>query len=106
MPGPRDCPARAASHVTSQWTQCMNGLDEIGSAREGVQYGHLIGPQALGNIILLPTQRRELEPGERIFEVTPDPLNGVQLGTIGRQDYQTHVFRRGEPRGCMRPTVI
>jgi hypothetical protein len=77
MPGPRDRPARAASHMTSQWTQCMNGLDEIGIAREGLQYGHLIGPQGLGHTILLPIQMRELELGERIFEVTPDPLNRV-----------------------------
>ena len=84
----------------------MNGLDEIGIAREGLQYGHPIGPQELGSIILLPIQMRELEPGERIFEVTPDPLNRVQLGTIGRQEYQVHVFRQGEPLGCMRPAVI
>jgi hypothetical protein len=63
--------------MTSQWTQCMNGLDEIGIAREGLQFGHLIGPQELGNTILLPIQIRELELGERIFEVTPDPLNRV-----------------------------
>jgi hypothetical protein len=55
----------------------MNGLDEIGIAREGLQYGHLIGPQGLGHTILLPIQMRELELGERIFEVTPDPLNRV-----------------------------
>jgi hypothetical protein len=55
----------------------MNGLDEIGIAREGLQYGHLIGPQELGNTILLPIQIRELEVGEHIFEVTPDPLNRV-----------------------------
>jgi hypothetical protein len=63
--------------MTSRGTQCMNGLGEIGIAREGLQFGHLIGPQELGNTILLPIQIRELELGERIFEVTPDPLNRV-----------------------------
>jgi hypothetical protein len=47
--------------MTSQWAQCMNGLDEIGIAREGLQYGLLIGPQELGNTILLIIQMRKLE---------------------------------------------
>jgi hypothetical protein len=55
----------------------MNGLDERGIAREGLPYGHLIGPQELGKTILLPIPMRELELGERIFEVTPDPLHRV-----------------------------
>jgi hypothetical protein len=55
---------------------------------------------------LLPIQMRELEPDERIFEATPDPLNRVQLGTRGRQEYQAYVFRQGEPLGCRRPAVI
>jgi hypothetical protein len=32
----------------------MNGLGEIGIAREGLQFGPFIGPQELGNTILLP----------------------------------------------------
>jgi hypothetical protein len=92
--------------MTSPWTQCINGLDEIGIAREGLQYGHLIGPQEPGNTILLPIQMRELELGKRIFEVTPDLLNRGQLGTIGWQEYQAHVFRQSEALGCRRAAVI
>jgi hypothetical protein len=47
-----------------------------------------------------------LEPRERVFEVAPDPLNGVQLGTIGRQEDQAHVGREGEPLGCMRAAIV
>lgn len=49
---------------------------------------------------------RELELGERIFEVTPDPPIRGQLGIIGRQEYQAHVFRLSEPLRCSRPAVI
>jgi hypothetical protein len=31
----------------------MNGLDEIGIAREGLQRSRLIGPEELGHIVLL-----------------------------------------------------
>jgi hypothetical protein len=84
----------------------MNGLDEIGVGRESVQRRRLIGPEEHRHIVLLPLKGREVEPGERIFEVTPDPLNGVQLRTIGRQEHEAHVGREGEPLGGMGPAVI
>jgi hypothetical protein len=49
----------------------MNGLDEIGIAGERLQHSVLVGPEKLGHIRLLPSQVREVEPGQRILEVPP-----------------------------------
>ena len=84
----------------------MNGLDERGIAREGLQRGRLIPPEEHRDIVLLHVQRGKVEPRQRVFEVAPDPLNRVQLRTIGRQEHQAHVFRQGQPLGGMRPTVV
>jgi hypothetical protein len=59
----------------------MNGVDEIGIARESLQGGCLVPSEELGDVVLLRIQIGELEPRQRIFEVAPDSLNGVQLGT-------------------------
>jgi hypothetical protein len=64
----------------------MNGLDERGVARQGLQCGRLISPEEHGEVVLLHVQRGELEPGQGVFAVTPDPLNRVQLGTVGGQN--------------------
>jgi hypothetical protein len=84
----------------------MNGLDEIRVAGEGLQRGRLVLPEKMGDIVLLHLQRGKLEPRERVFEVSPDPLYWVQLWTIGWQEYEAHVGREGEPLGGMGPAVI
>jgi hypothetical protein len=55
---------------------------------------------------LLCIESRKLEPRERVFEVAPDPFDGVELWTLGRQEHETHVFREGQTLGGMRPTVV
>ena len=64
----------------------MDRLDEIGVAREGLQRSGLIPPEERRNIVLLHVQRGELEPCESVFEVAPDPFDGVQLGAVRRQE--------------------
>jgi hypothetical protein len=92
--------------MTSLCTQCMNRLNQVGVAREGLQRRRFIGPEERGYIVLLGLQRREVKPGERVFEVSPDPLNRVQLRTIGRQEHEAHVGREGEPLGGVGPAVV
>src|SRR5919108_6428273 len=84
----------------------MNSLDEIGITRERSQRRVLVGPEKLGYIILLPLQVREVEPGHRILEVPPNPFNGVELWTIGRQEHQAHICREAKSLGSMGPAVI
>lgn len=62
----------------------LEGLNQVGIAREGLPRRRLIGPEERGDIVLLGVQSREVEPGKRVFEVPPDPLERVQLRTIGR----------------------
>jgi hypothetical protein len=61
----------------------MNGFDEIGIARESLQGDRLIPPEESGDVVLLHIPIGELEPRQRVFEAAPDPLNRVQLGTVG-----------------------
>ena len=84
----------------------MNGLDEISIARECLPRSFLVGPEKLGHMILLPIQRHEVEPGQRILEVPPDSLNGVELWTIRRQEHQAHVRGEDQALGSMCPAII
>jgi hypothetical protein len=92
--------------MTSLCTQCMNSLDEIGITRERVQRRFLVGPEQLGDIILLPLQVREVQPSQRILEVPPHPFNGVELGTLGGHEHQAHVRGEDQALGGMGPAVI
>jgi hypothetical protein len=84
----------------------MDGLDEIGVAREGLQRGGLILTEERRDRVLLHVQIEEVEPRECVFEVSPDALNRVQLGTVGRQEDQAHVGWEREPMGGMRATIV
>jgi hypothetical protein len=84
----------------------MNGLNQVGVVREGVQRRRLVGPQEHGHIVLVCIPRWEMEPRERVFEVAPDAFNGVQLGTVRGQEHQADVCREDEPLGGMRATVV
>jgi hypothetical protein len=84
----------------------MDGLDEICVTGEGSQRGCRIGPEKMGNVVLLPIQSGKLEPRQRVFEVSPDPLNRVQLWAIGRQEHEAHVGQEDEPRGRVGPAVV
>ena len=71
-----------------------------------MQRRRLLSPAECGPGVLLCLQRRTLEPRERVLEVAPDPFEGVELGTIGRQAHETHVVWEGQALGGMRPTVV
>jgi hypothetical protein len=57
-------------------------------------------------MVVLPSQSRELEPGQGAFEIPPDPFNGAQLRAVGGQAHQAHVLRAGEPLSRMGPPVV
>jgi hypothetical protein len=84
----------------------MNGVDEIGIARESLQGGCLVPSEELGDVVLLRIQIGELEPRQRIFEVAPDSLNGVQLRTVGGQEHETYVRGEHEPLSRMRTAIV
>jgi hypothetical protein len=92
--------------MNSLWTEGINSVHERGIPGEGLQRGGLIALQERGHIVLLHVQVGKLEPGERVFAISPDPLNGVQLRTIGRQEDEAHVGREGELSGGMRAAVV
>ena len=46
------------------------------------------------------------EPGQRILEVTPEPLNRVEFWAIRRQEHEAYIRREGELLGGMRPPII
>jgi hypothetical protein len=92
--------------MSSLWTSCMNGLDERGITREGLQRGRLLSSQTRGDVVLWRLQRRALEPCHRVVESAPDVLARVELGAGGREEDQAHVFRHGESLGRMRPAVV
>jgi hypothetical protein len=77
----------------------MNRLDEVRIAGEGLERDRLLPSEERRDRVLLHIQRWKLAPGQRVFPVAPDPLNGVQLRAIGRQEYEADVFRDGELRG-------
>src|ERR687891_111992 len=84
----------------------MNGLHEIGVGRERLERGSLIPLEERGHVVLLHIEVGKLEPRERVFEVTPDPLDGVQLGAVRWQEYQTYVGGEREPPGGVRATIV
>jgi hypothetical protein len=96
----------ASAYIISLYIQCMNGVDEIGIARERLQGNCLVPSEEMGDVVLLRIQSGELEPRQCIFEVAPDSLDGVQLGTVGGQEHETHVRGEPEPLSSMRATIV
>jgi hypothetical protein len=84
----------------------MNGVDEIGIARESLQGGCLVASEELGDVVLWRIQIGEVEPRQRIFAVAPDSLKGVQLGTVGGQEHETYVRGEHEPLSRMRTAIV
>ena len=84
----------------------MNGLDEIGVACEGLQRGGRIPPEERRDRVLWRIQMGKLEPSQRVFEVAPNPLDRVQLGTIRRQEHETHMGRERQRLARMRPPGV
>jgi hypothetical protein len=52
----------------------MNGLDEGRATGESWRRVRLIPPEKVGDVVLLHLQKGTLAPGQRVFEVVPDPL--------------------------------
>lgn len=47
-----------------------------------------------------------MKPGQVIFEITPETLNGIKFWTIGRQKDQAYVVWNAQVLGRMTATVI
>lgn len=56
--------------------------------------------------VLLPIQTGEMEPGQGVVEIAPDPRKRVQLWTIRRHTCAACVCRERQPLGRMRATVV
>ena len=84
----------------------MDRLDEIGVAGEGLQRGGRRPLEERRERVLLPVQCGKLEPRECVFQVAPDPLDRVQLGTVWRHEDQAHVGWERKPLGRMRATMV
>jgi hypothetical protein len=84
----------------------MDGLDEIGVARECLQCGRFIHLEESRDVVLLRLQTGEVEPRHIILEVTPDPFDGIELWAIRWQEHEVHVVRQGEPLGRMCPAIV
>jgi hypothetical protein len=55
---------------------------------------------------LLHVQIGKLESSQCVFEVAPDSLNWIQLGTLGWQEHEAHVGREREPLGGMHAIIV
>jgi hypothetical protein len=84
----------------------MNSLDQVGIAGEGLKCRRVIGLEQLTNGFQLGSQIRELFPGHFIFEITPDPLNRVQLRAIRRQPHTAEIVRPAEALRGVSTTII
>jgi hypothetical protein len=84
----------------------MNGFQQICLSSQGLQSGRVIGLQQVADIDLLRLKVDELLPGQVDLHVTPDPLNRVQLGTVGWEPYGLHMCRPSNPLSRMGATVI
>jgi hypothetical protein len=84
----------------------MNSLDEVRVAGEGLERGCLTPAEEGRDVVLLHSQIRALEPGQRLLQVAPDPLKRIQLGAVGRQEHEAHVGRDGEPLGRVGRTIV
>jgi hypothetical protein len=71
----------------------MNGLGQVGIACQGLECGHITGLEQVTDGTQVSGQIGELLPGHRISEITPDPLNSVELGTVGWQPHTADIFR-------------
>jgi hypothetical protein len=60
----------------------------------------------LAYVILLRIQMGKLPPRQHVFEVAPNALDRVQLGTIGRQPDRADIRRQNEPLGRVGTAVI
>jgi hypothetical protein len=69
----------------------MNGLDEMGVARERLQGGRFIPLEERRDGVLLRLQTGKGEPRQIILEVAPDPFNGVERWAIRWQEHEVHV---------------
>jgi hypothetical protein len=86
--------------------QCINCIYQVGVTGERWQRGSIVGPSQLADVVLLRVHTEELLPCEVVFQVTPHPLDRVQLWTVGWYEHEAHGRGEGEPLCGMRPPVV
>jgi hypothetical protein len=71
----------------------MNGFPQVCITRQCLEGGRIIGLQQIPHIQRWRIKLGELEPGQLVLHVTPDPRNGVQLWAVRREPYRLHIGR-------------
>jgi hypothetical protein len=84
----------------------MDSFHQVRVPGERLEGERIIGLQQVSDIELLRVEINELLPGEGIFQVTPKPLNRVQLRTIRWQPHGSHMLRPPQALGGVGATVI
>jgi hypothetical protein len=84
----------------------MDSFHQVRVPGERLEGERIIGLQQVSYIVLLRVQINELLPGEVIFQVTPEPLNRVQLRTIRRQPHGSHILGPPQALGGVGAAVI
>jgi hypothetical protein len=84
----------------------MNSLDQVGIAGEGLECRRVIPLEHVSSGIQLGGQIGELLPGHLVFEITPDPLNRVQLRAIRRSPHTADTVRPAESLRRVRAAII
>jgi hypothetical protein len=84
----------------------MNGFHHVSITGECLQGERSIGLQQVTNIDLWHIEIEERLLGQVIFHIAPDPLNRVQLRTVGRQPHGPHPVGPPKALGDVGATVI
>jgi hypothetical protein len=67
--------------MISRSRECIDGLDQIGIAGEGMEGGGSIGLEQVSEVEQLCREIWELPPRPLTLQITPDAFDGVQLRT-------------------------
>lgn len=71
----------------------MNGFHQVRVTGKRLEGRRVIALQEVTDVDLLHIKINALQPSDVILEVTPDPLNGVQLWTVGWQPHAPDMLR-------------
>src|SRR5688500_5942062 len=95
-----------ACYMTLLCTQCINGVHQVRVTGKRLEGRRVILRQEGTHVDLLHIKINKLQPSEVILQVTPDPLNRVQLWAVGWQPHAPHVLGPPQALGGVGATVI
>ena len=79
---------------------------EVVVAGEGLERTRRVALQQLGDAIAQFAQRREERAGQGCFEVLPDALDGIELGTIRGQEEEQQIGWQAKGLGFVERPII